>query len=234
LLKFLTSVARRRLVKLTDLSNRVPRVKTMLEDCHQNTTKSCVFVFKSQKNPNCFITRYSMALTSRPPLSCLHAERQQRWQSLFSTEVVSQGPCNMTRSGEAESARECMLFGPACLRRLVSGDTDLGDMRSGAQSKEALVFHVGWRCGPMANKPPKHIIAVMVWCVEGKGKGVTDLVVKCADVGWWWQIVITVTTSSTETYRRKARCLPLLVRLAREAPNWVMINTTSKSGDTAA
>jgi hypothetical protein len=71
----------------------------------------------------------------------------------------------MTRSGEEESARECMLFGPACLRRLVSGDTNLRDMKSGTQSEEALVVHIGWRCDPMAKKPPKHIIAVMGWCV---------------------------------------------------------------------
>jgi hypothetical protein len=89
----------------------------------------------------------------------------RRRQSLFSRGTVSQEPCNMTGSGEGESARGCMLFDPACLRRLVSRDTDLRDMKYGTQNEKALVFHIGWRCDPMANKPPKHIIAVMVWCV---------------------------------------------------------------------
>jgi hypothetical protein len=70
-------------------------------------------------------------------------------------------------------------------------------------------------------------------CVVGKGKDQQTWVVKCAD-GGKWQIVITATSFSSETYRRTARCLPLLVRLERGAINWLMINTTSKSGDTAA
>ena len=62
-----------------------------------------------------------------------------------------------------------MLFGSACLKRLVSGDTDLRDKRSGTHGEEALVFDIGWRSTPMAKKPLEHIIAAKEWCVEGEG-----------------------------------------------------------------